>query len=433
MPRRAPGTADRARGGQGARNPVCAGPRNVARSAFFPRCAPRFFRPGVEQGCQSRPRVVAMTPGRCTATTGCRHQRCGRHDLPGTSAPTTAAGLRTGARARLRAVRGRCRSGDCARDGREDVYNAACDRADGPRSHRTHPRRLQTAACAPNASATPGGRRRHVERRRGGPPGAEVRATLAAGARGAPSCAGSGTSPGGHAARPHARRVVVAPESDPAGLGEFLRRGGDRGHRRPHPSGPHAPDRHDHLRPPNERERRVACASRTRGDHDAAARRGRSRRVGARRTSGHRGRCTRGPEAHGAQMTHRSARARAARLVAGHDERTAAARRTRLGRMSGGSEPRAIGSRPGRAALIVAAMAAAAALAGGTGAGGSSAAATRSCSAVAAAQLAAWAPDTAGAIAYAHRRHGDISFAVRAGTRVLGVPVSTTSSSPPAC
>ena len=78
-----------------------------------------------------------------------------------------------------------------------------------------------------------------------------------------------------------------------------------------------------------------------------------------------------------------------------------------------------IGSRPGRAALIVAA-AAAAALAGGAGAGASPAAPTRSCSAVAAAQLAAWAPDTAGAIAYAHRRHGDISFAVRAGTRDWG-------------
>jgi hypothetical protein len=244
-----------------------------------------------------------MTPGRCTATTGCRHQRCGRHDLPGTSAPTTAAGVRTGARARLRAVRGRCGSGGRAR-GDRDGTDADRDRADGLC---THPGRLRGAACAPDASGTPADRRRHIFRRRCGPPGAEVRATLAAGARGPPAGAASCTSPGGHAAGRHARRIVVAPESDPACLGELLRRGGDRGQRRPHPSGPHAPERHDRLRPPDERDRRVACARRTGRDHDAAAGRGGFRRVGARRTSRHRGRGTAGPGARRAPMTHRPA------------------------------------------------------------------------------------------------------------------------------
>jgi len=87
--------------------------------------------------------------------------------------------------------------------------------------------------------------------------------------------------------------------------------------------------------------------------------------------------------------------------------------------MSGGSKARRGGGRLVCRAVIVAALAVVA-FAGGTGAGASPAPKTGACSAAAAAQLAAWAPDTRGAIAYIDRRHGDISFAVRAGGRVWG-------------
>jgi len=48
------------------------------------------------------------------------------------------------------------------------------------------------------------------------------------------------------------------------------------------------------------------------------------------------------------------------------------------------------------------------------------AAAAPACAGPVAARLANWTPDTSAAIAYAHRRHGDISFAVRTGTRLWG-------------
>jgi len=67
-----------------------------------------------------------------------------------------------------------------------------------------------------------------------------------------------------------------------------------------------------------------------------------------------------------------------------------------------------------------AAAAAALSIAVGIGASPSPAAPVDACSATAAAQLAAWSPDTAAAIAYAHRRRGDISFAVRASGRAWG-------------
>jgi hypothetical protein len=69
---------------------------------------------------------------------------------------------------------------------------------------------------------------------------------------------------------------------------------------------------------------------------------------------------------------------------------------------------------------VAVAACAATALALGLGLGRSSAAAAPVCSPTASAQLAAWSPDTARAVAYAHHRRGDISFEVRAHGRVWG-------------
>lgn len=71
-------------------------------------------------------------------------------------------------------------------------------------------------------------------------------------------------------------------------------------------------------------------------------------------------------------------------------------------------------------AAAVAVAGAAASVVLSAGVGRSPAAPTPVCSPTASAQLAAWSPNTAAAIAYAHRRRGDISFAVRAGGRAWG-------------
>jgi hypothetical protein len=73
-----------------------------------------------------------------------------------------------------------------------------------------------------------------------------------------------------------------------------------------------------------------------------------------------------------------------------------------------------------RLRAVAVAAAAIAAITPAAATGSASAAGPPACAGPVAAQLASWAPATSAAIAYAHRRHGDISFAVRTGARLWG-------------